>query len=119
MNNPVILMLCLLNAALLAVGQMLFRLGAHGREISAFRDVLRLLFYPHILAAVTLYAGATLLWIYILTKAPLSYAYPIQALAFPLVVVLSAAVFHETVPIHRWVGIGVIMLGVFIASKQI
>ena len=114
-----ILMLCLLNAVLLVCGQLLFRLGARGREISALQDMLKLLLSPYIIAAVALYAGATLLWVYILTKAPLSFAYPIQALAFPLVVILSAVIFHEAVPVHRWVGIGVIMLGVLIASKQI
>ena len=114
-----ILILCLINVVLLVGGQLLFRVGARGRDIAALPDMFRLMFSPFILAALFLYAGATLLWVYILTKAPLSYAYPIQALAFPLVVLLSAFLFNESVPVHRWVGIGVIMLGVLLASKQI
>jgi len=110
-------MLCLSNVGFLVGGQLLFKRGVSGREISSLPDVVKLMFKPSIIVAIILYAGATLLWIYILTRIPISYAYPIQALAFPLVVVCSFFLFKEAVPIQRWIGLGIIVLGAFIASR--
>jgi len=103
--------------ALLVCGQLLFRHAAHGREISSLMDVVRLLSSRYSIAAIALYAGAVFLWPYILTRMPLSHAYPIQALAFPLVVILSMLLFQEAVPVNRWIGVGIIVLGVLIASR--
>jgi len=111
------IVLCLMNVILLVCGQLLFRHAAHGREISSLTDILKLLSSIYSIAAITLYVGATLLWLYILTRMPLSHAYPIQALAFPLVVIFSTFLFQEAVPINRWVGVGLIILGVLIASR--
>jgi len=109
--------LCLLNVVLLVCGQLLFKFAVRDREISSLRSAIELLFSPYMLTALTLYVGTVLLWIYILTKVQLSYAYPIQALAFPLVAILSLCFFHEVIPIHRWIGIGIIVLGVLVVSR--
>jgi len=109
--------LCLLNVGLLVCGQLLFKLAAHGKEMSSFSGFKKLIFSPYMIAAVTLYAGATVLWVYILTKVPLSYAHPIQALAFPLVTVCSLMFLKEPIPSHRWIGIGIIVIGALVASR--
>jgi len=110
-------MLCLLNVGLLVCGQLLFKLAARGNEISSLSGLKRLIFSPYMILAVTLYAGTTILWVYILTKVPLSYAHPIQALAFPLVTVCSLLFLKESIPIHRWIGICIIIFGAIIASR--
>jgi drug/metabolite transporter (DMT)-like permease len=110
-------MLCLLNVGLLVCGQLLFKLAALNKEIFSLRDMVRLLFSPYIIGAVALYSGTTILWVYILTKVPLSYAHPIQALAFPLVTVCSLLFLKEPVPSHRWVGIGIIVLGALVVGR--
>lgn len=108
-------LLCLINTLMLVCGQMLFKLGSNGKKISNVSDILSLLFSPVILAALTLYGITTLLWLYILSKVKLSFAYPIQALAFPIVLIASTLLFHEKIPLNRWVGVGVIVAGVYIA----
>jgi len=110
-------MLCLLNVALLVCGQLLFKLAVRNKEITTVSDAVSLLFSPYMISAIVLYVGTTFLWVYILTKVHLSYAYPIQALAFPLVVFFSFLLYNEDVPIQRWIGIGVIVLGAIIASR--
>ena len=110
-------MLCLINVVMLICGQLLFKFGVRDREISSLLDLVKLMFYPYMIIAVILYASAALLWVYILTKIPLSYAYPIQALAFPLVVIFSLVLFKEEIPIHRWIGVGAIVFGAFLASR--
>jgi len=110
-------MLCIINVGLLVCGQLLFKLAARGNEISSLSSLKKLILSPYMILAVILYAGTTILWVYILTKVPLSYAHPIQALAFPLVTVCSLLLLKEPIPSHRWIGIGIIVLGALVASK--
>ena len=109
-------LLCLLNTALMATGQMLFKYGSNGKSITGIVDIIRLFFSPVVFCALCLYAATTGLWLYILSKVPISFAYPIQALAFPLVLLASMLVFKESISITRWVGVLVIVCGVMIAT---
>lgn len=108
-------LLCILNTLLLVCGQILFKLGSSEKKISTLSDLISLVFSPIILLALVLYACTTLLWLYILSRVKLSYAYPIQALAFPIVLVMSAMIFHEQIPLNRWIGVIIIFAGVYIA----
>lgn len=110
-------LLCLLNTALMAVGQLLFKYGSNGKKIEGLMDIIRLFFSPVVFCALCLYAATTGLWLYILSRTPISYAYPIQALAFPLVLVASIIFFGEQVSITKWIGVFVIVLGVVIATR--
>ena len=78
-------LLCLLNTGLMVTGQILFKVGSQGKTLSSISDMVRLMFSPVVLVALCLYAGTTMLWLYILSKVDISFAYPIQALAFPVV----------------------------------
>lgn len=110
-------MLCLLNTLLMATGQMLFKYSSAGKIIASFSDIIKLLFSPVVLLALCLYGCTTMLWMYILSKTSISFAYPIQALAYPLVFIASMFLFHEHIPIQRWVGIVVIIFGVYLAAR--
>lgn len=112
-----ITLLCLLNTCLMATGQILFKTGSSGKEINSLLSLIKLFFNPIIILALFLYAGTTGLWLYILNKASLSFAYPIQALAFPLVLAASIFFFNESVSLTRWIGVGIICVGVFIATR--
>ena len=81
-------------------------------------DMVHLLFAPTIIIALGLYAFTACLWLYILSRTPMSFAYPFQALAFPLVLMLSAMLFHEPIPLNRWIGVIIIVLGVIIATRK-
>jgi drug/metabolite transporter (DMT)-like permease len=111
------ILLCVINALLLVSGQILFRYGVKGRVLDSVPAVMGAVFTPFVLLGLMLYACSTILWLYILSKIPISFAYPIQALAFPLVLIIAALAFKETIPISRWVGVGVILVGVVIAAK--
>lgn len=109
------IILCLINVCMMALGQMLFKIGSNEKNLSNFMDVFSLLFSPIILVALVLYGCTTLLWLYILSKVKISFAYPIQALAFPIVLILSSLIFREEIPINRWIGVVVIVIGTYIA----
>lgn len=109
-------LLCLLNTGLMATGQMLFKYGANGKSITSVLDIIRLFFTPVVFFALCLYAVTTMLWLYILSQVPMSFAYPIQALAFPLVLMASMMILGEQISPIRWIGVLVIVLGVVIAT---
>ena len=95
-------LLCLLNTALMATGQMLFKYGSSGKSITGIMDIIRLFFSPVVFCALCLYAATTGLWLYILSRVPISFAYPIQALAFPLVLLASMLIFKEMMRLWIW-----------------
>lgn len=110
-------LLCFLNTCLMATGQMMFKAGSAGKSIGSILDIIQLFFTPIVFIALCLYAATTGLWLYILSRTPMSHAYPIQALAFPIVLLASMFFFHEQVTPIKWVGIAVIVCGVFIATR--
>lgn len=109
--------LCIINTLLMSTGQIMFKLGSRNSEISSLSGVIKLLFNPIVFAALCLYALTTMLWLYILNKVPISFAYPIQALAFPLVLLFSIAIFKEEVSFIKWIGVMIICFGVYISTK--
>jgi multidrug transporter EmrE-like cation transporter len=79
--------------------------------------LLRLLLNPWVIGG--LFAGflAFLCWMAAMTKFELSYAYPFMSLAFVLVLLSSALLFHETVTMSKVFGILLIMAGIIIAGR--
>jgi multidrug transporter EmrE-like cation transporter len=77
----------------------------------------RLLFNPWIITG--LFAGllAFLCWMAAMTKFELSYAYPFMSLAFVLVLLCSALLFHEAITMPKLFGVLLIMMGIVVASR--
>ena len=104
-------------STMLAAGQLLFKqasLAMRGRPLAeGFLAVARV---PAFYGAIALYATATLLWIWILSRVPLSQAYPWVALAMAAVPVLASLVFHERIDPVYWIGIVLVVGGVFLTQ---
>ncbi len=97
---------------LLAAGQLLFK--QTGLELRG--GVMRVLTAPAFYAALALYGVATLLWIWILSRVPLSRAYPYVALGVVLVPLASMMMFGEQVRPGFWLGVGLIVGGIVITQ---
>lgn len=69
------------------------------------------------LGGVFLYFMSAVIWSYLLTKLDISFVQPILALTYVLTPILAIVLLREHVPVMRWVGIIVIVLGVFIVAK--
>ena len=61
--------------------------------------------------------SATFLWAYILKHFEFSVAYPVTAFAYVFGMLAAIFIFHETVSITRWIGVGLIILGVLFIAK--
>jgi multidrug transporter EmrE-like cation transporter len=102
---------------LLKAGVTLVRDRLAGDGGSAARFLAAALTTPAVLAGFALYGAASLLWLLVLAKAPLSLAYPMLALGYVIVIMSSALLFHETIPAPRVLGIGAILLGIVLISR--
>jgi multidrug transporter EmrE-like cation transporter len=60
---------------------------------------------------------ASLVWMAAMTKLELSFAYPFMSLSFVLVVALSLVLFDEIFSWYKVVGMGIIILGLFVFSR--
>ena len=108
------LLLTLLCVAGISAGQILFRLA--GRTPLPGEGALAIL-NGWMIAALVLYGAATLLWVHVLRSTPLSIAYPLFALAFVIVPVLSFLILHEPLRVSSFVGGALIMLGVVVSTR--
>jgi len=102
---------------LLAAGQLLFKkVGLDLRGASLADGVLRVLGQTTLYAALALYGVATLLWIWILSRVPLSRAYPFVALGVALVPLASIVMFNERVRPAFWIGVILIVIGIIVTQ---
>jgi drug/metabolite transporter (DMT)-like permease len=84
--------------------------------------VTRALTEPRLWVGLTLFGVSALFWLVVLSRVPLSVAYPIVGLSYVIVVVLSRYMLHEHIPTLRWVGAVVVAIGIAIigvSSKSI
>jgi multidrug transporter EmrE-like cation transporter len=113
-------LLILVSVLLGAAGQVLLKMGAVKLGPSA--DLLsllgRIVTNPHILGGFALYGVASVLWIAVLSRAPLSLAYPMLSLGYVIVLLASAYVFGETIPTVRVAGIAAIVVGLVLVSSS-
>ena len=68
--------------------------------------------------AIIVYASATLFWLYILQRIPLSLAYPFTALAMVIIPIVSTFMFNEKLNINYWFGAGLIVSGILVISLE-
>ena len=105
------LLLTLVCVAGIACGQVLFKKGA--LSVDADAGLTRILLNPWIVVALIVYGIATLLWIHVLRETALSVAYPLFALTFVLVPLLSALLLNEPLQFRTLVGSLLIVAGIY------
>jgi drug/metabolite transporter (DMT)-like permease len=111
--NLVNFLLILCNTCILVAGQFLWK---YGMMKTAFQlnplSMIKLLFSPFIFSGLVLYGAATILWLFILSRVPLSVAYPVQSIAYVLAVFGAYFIFHEPLSPTKIIGVILIILGV-------
>ncbi len=58
------------------------------------------------------FVGSSLFWLVVLSRVPLSTAYPFVALSYLIILGFSTMVLHERPPLLTWSGAGLIMTGI-------
>lgn len=86
--------------------------------VQLFGFLLRAFRNPFVIFGFMLYGVASLAWIVVVSRVPLSLAYPMIALTYVIVVIMSRILFHEDVSTMRFASLAVICLGVFMLSRS-
>ncbi|GAA4858975.1 SMR family transporter [Paenibacillus vulneris] len=115
--------LILISVALGSLGQVILKLGSNklgtiSFSISSLVPVLlRLLKTPEIVLGLLLFGTSFLLWIKVLTRSELSYAYPMVSIGYIIVVILSYFLLDESFSWNKLMGIAIIVAGVWMINK--
>jgi multidrug transporter EmrE-like cation transporter len=110
--------LAVLGSVLLAAcGHLMIKAGLNGAISIAAHAILieRLLIYfrqPLVVLGLGIYGIGTAMWIFAVSKHDISYVFPITALNYVLVTVGGMFLFSEVIPLKRWLGICVVIIGV-------
>ena len=73
---------------------------------------------PFVVVGLGLYAFSAVVWLTVLSRVPLSFAYPIVALSYAFTPLFAWLLLGEQLPSLRWVGIATICAGVFLVSRS-
>jgi undecaprenyl phosphate-alpha-L-ara4N flippase subunit ArnE len=114
-----LILLSVTQCLFLCGGQVFLKLavGKTGTFRFAWSFFRSLLANWHFLASGLCMAAASCLWMYLLKRYELSVAYPMISISYVFGMLASIYVFHETVPLMRWLGVFLIMTGVILIAK--
>ncbi|MCW5881660.1 MAG: EamA family transporter [Anaerolineae bacterium] len=105
-------------------GEMLLKVGMNQvgnldlTGMHAIPTLIRAFTTPAVLIGFILIFGGSLFWLSVLSKAHLSWAYPMLSMSYILVVFLSAWLLNEPVTAWRIAGVLTIIAGVFMVYRS-
>jgi multidrug transporter EmrE-like cation transporter len=105
--------LILVGVLLNAAAQLLLKAGTNAMPLG-----LRLAIEPHIVAGLACYVVSVVVWIVALSRVPVSIAYPMLSIGYVVNAIAAWYLLGEAVTPMRLVGIGIIVLGVFIVARS-
>jgi drug/metabolite transporter (DMT)-like permease len=111
--------LILVSVLLTAVGQLLFKKGMMGialhlPQASLWKVISHGLLNVYVLLGFLSFGTGALLWLAVLAREELSYAYPLSSLGYLAVLFGSFFFFQEQISLGRIIGVLIIMAGVFL-----
>ena len=119
-----VLILILLDVFLNVTGQLslkygMTKIGNFSLSLSTLPPVfLKAATNLHVLFGLLCYGLGFMVWLIVLSKAEVSYAYPLISLGYILTAILAWALFGEALNENRLVGILTICLGVFLIARN-
>ncbi len=124
-NLAMLIALILVSVTLAAVAQLTLKHGMNavnddlapaqfGVDARSLGALVRI---PAIYAGLVLFGLSALVWLVVLSRASLSFAYPFAALTYVLILLFDLLILDETVPPLRWAGVALIVAGIFLVSR--
>lgn len=116
MSIYIIIFLTLLAAAIVSVSQITFKKAVGNKQLSivgVFRLALK---SKKIWVGTAGYVIGLVVYLYVLSKAPLSVVYPLFASSFIFVLALSGFVLKEHVSSRRLIGVVVVVFGIVLIA---
>jgi drug/metabolite transporter (DMT)-like permease len=114
----------LLTGVMLNAGaQLLLKAGTNALGVITLSDdwgrqLGRVAIEPHIVAGLGCYVVSVAVWIVGLSRVPVSIAYPMLSLGYMVNAVAAHYLLGEDVTVSRWLGIGFIIVGVWLVARS-
>ncbi|MBM4274322.1 MAG: 4-amino-4-deoxy-L-arabinose transferase [Deltaproteobacteria bacterium] len=124
MVKYLVLALIMVDVALNVAGQLslkygMTQLGNFAISITTLPPVfLKAATNLHVLLGLFCYGMGFMVWLIVLAKAEVSYAYPMISLGYVFTAILAKVLFGEAVTLTRMAGILITCLGVFIIARS-
>jgi len=124
MINYLVLGLILLDVTLNVAGQLtlkfgMSKMGNFSLSLPTLTSVfLRAAMSPYIIIGLCCYGLGFMVWLIVLAKAEVSYAYPLISLGYVFTAILAWQLFDENLTVTRFAGILVTCLGVFLIARS-
>jgi multidrug transporter EmrE-like cation transporter len=123
MNRTWSVGLALFCVVLTSAAQIALKLGVSGGAMQSqlggqFGFLSRALVAPMVIAGLGLYAASTLLWLFVLAKLDVSYAYPFVSLGFVFTALYGYFAMDEPMVLARIAGISLIVVGVALVARS-
>lgn len=116
--------LILFSVALNASAQLFLRKGmpqvslvTDQGAIELLQGVFRVVFNPWVFSGLSCYAISIVLWMYVLSKVQVSFAYPFLSVGYVIVVAAAYVFFREPVSVMKLAGIALICAGVVLVAR--
>ncbi len=122
--NAVSFSLVLAGVLLNAAAQLLLKAGTNriGEFAFSLENLVpvgaRVATSPPILAGLACYAVSVVVWIMALSRVPVSVAYPMLSIGYVVNALAAWALFGESLAAQKLVGIGFIVIGVFLVARS-
>jgi drug/metabolite transporter (DMT)-like permease len=105
----------------MSIGQILFKKTALSMSslgaLGLIDGVLKAIFIPWLYMALCVYGLATIFWLYLLQRIPITIAYPFSALAMIIVPILAIFIFGDKLSFSYWIGLFLIVSGITIIAQ--
>ena len=125
MNNLTVVFLAAVCAVLTTAGQIVLKTGVSDPALAGLLQssgplpfLLRAVVTPLVIAGLVLYIASSGLWLLILARADVSFAFPLVSMGFILTVTYAHFVLNEQVSFMRLAGVGLIVVGVVLVSRS-
>ncbi|HQT25599.1 MAG TPA: SMR family transporter [Burkholderiales bacterium] len=121
--NPTSFLLILTGVLLNAAAQLLLKAGTNAVGTFSFSPGnilpigLKIATQPPIIGGLACYAISVVVWIMALSRVEVSIAYPMLSIGYVVNAFAAWYLFGENLSISRLIGIGIIIVGVYIVSR--
>ena len=122
--NFISFMLVLAGVLLNAAAQLLLKAGTNGIGAFAFTADnlvpvgIKVASNPFIVSGLGCYAVSVVVWIMALSRVEVSLAYPMLSIGYVVNAVAAWYLFNEALSAQRMIGIGTIIVGVFLVARS-
>jgi len=115
--------LILVSVFLGAIGQVLVKYGATGLQLNfggkyLVESIFSILKNMPVMCGIISYGVSFLLWIKVLSKVELSYAYPMVSIGYIITMIFSYFLFKENISFIRLLGVFFIIIGVILIARS-